>query len=136
MRVFKYVHHSRGHHPRLSTVIWTSGCSIQCKNCFNPSLFDRKAGKWFSPLKILRIIQAGISKGDKNISFVGGEPLDQALGLFMVLVLLRLFSPTYSVTIYSGYTYEKLIKNKMESVFKLKVPLVVDIAVGKNWADC
>lgn len=33
-------------------------------------------------------------------------------------------------------TFKKLIKNKMEHVFKLKVPIVVDIAVGKNWAEC
>lgn len=29
-----------------------------------------------------------------------------------------------------------LIKNAMESVMKLKVPLIVDIEVGKNWKEC
>ncbi len=33
-------------------------------------------------------------------------------------------------------TFKKLIKDKMEHVFKLKVPIIVDIAVGKNWAEC
>lgn len=31
---------------------------------------------------------------------------------------------------------EKLVKSCMESVFTLKVPLVVDVMVGKNWAEC
>jgi DNA polymerase I len=31
---------------------------------------------------------------------------------------------------------QPLIKNAMEQVFKLKVPLIVDIAVGKNWKEC
>ncbi len=31
---------------------------------------------------------------------------------------------------------KSLVKEKMESVMKLKVPLVVDIAVGKNWKEC
>ncbi|MCH9703361.1 MAG: DNA polymerase I [Chlamydiae bacterium] len=31
---------------------------------------------------------------------------------------------------------EKLVKPSMESVFSLKVPLVVDVHIGKNWAEC
>jgi len=33
-------------------------------------------------------------------------------------------------------TLEPLIKNAMEHVLKLKVPLIVDIAIGKNWKEC
>jgi DNA polymerase I len=33
-------------------------------------------------------------------------------------------------------TLEKLVKEHMEKVVKLKVPLVIDIEVGKNWAEC
>ena len=32
--------------------------------------------------------------------------------------------------------FQQLIKEKMEHVFLLKVPLTVEIAVGKNWAEC
>lgn len=32
--------------------------------------------------------------------------------------------------------WEKLVKEKMEHVFKLDVPIEVHIAVGKNWAQC
>ncbi len=28
------------------------------------------------------------------------------------------------------------VKKIMEGVFDLKVPLIVDISVGKNWGDC
>lgn len=30
----------------------------------------------------------------------------------------------------------QLVKEQMESVVKLKVPLVVDISIGKNWGEC
>lgn len=33
-------------------------------------------------------------------------------------------------------TFKKLIKDKMENVIKLQVPLLVDLAVGKNWKEC
>lgn len=32
--------------------------------------------------------------------------------------------------------FEKMIKEKMENVISLKVPLIVDIGVGKNWKEC
>ncbi len=31
---------------------------------------------------------------------------------------------------------EPLVRNIMQSVFKLKVPLIVDINIGKNWKEC
>lgn len=31
---------------------------------------------------------------------------------------------------------EQLVKETMQNVFKLKVPLTVDISVGKNWKEC
>jgi DNA polymerase I len=32
--------------------------------------------------------------------------------------------------------FEKLVKEKMETVLKLNVPIEVHLAVGKNWAEC
>lgn len=31
---------------------------------------------------------------------------------------------------------KSVVKKEMENVFSLKVPLVVDVAIGKNWAEC
>ncbi|MDF2577046.1 MAG: polA [Chlamydiales bacterium] len=31
---------------------------------------------------------------------------------------------------------QKLVKNEMQGVWQLKVPLIIDIAVGKNWEEC
>lgn len=33
-------------------------------------------------------------------------------------------------------TFIPLVKNTMQNVFKLKIPLIVDIAIGKNWKEC
>ncbi len=32
--------------------------------------------------------------------------------------------------------FEKIVKEKMETVLKLNVPIEVHLAVGKNWAEC
>ena len=31
---------------------------------------------------------------------------------------------------------QELVRNKMENIFKLKIPLLVDISIGKNWKEC
>lgn len=31
---------------------------------------------------------------------------------------------------------EKIVKKEMEGIIKLKVPLIVDISIGKNWGEC
>ncbi len=33
-------------------------------------------------------------------------------------------------------TFKKIVKHRMETAAKLKAPLVVDIAIGKNWGEC
>ncbi len=33
-------------------------------------------------------------------------------------------------------TVEPLVKDAMENVFQLKVPLTIDVAIGKNWKEC
>lgn len=33
-------------------------------------------------------------------------------------------------------TFIPLVKNTMQNVFKLKIPLIVDITIGKNWKEC
>ncbi len=33
-------------------------------------------------------------------------------------------------------TVEPLVRKIMENVFKLKIPLIVDISIGKNWKEC
>lgn len=32
--------------------------------------------------------------------------------------------------------FQTFVKEKMETIFPLKVPLIVDIEIGKNWAEC
>jgi DNA polymerase I len=33
-------------------------------------------------------------------------------------------------------SFEKIVKEKMEGVFKFRAPLIVDIEIGKNWKEC
>lgn len=32
--------------------------------------------------------------------------------------------------------FEQIVRESMENVFKLKIPLIVDISIGKNWKEC
>jgi len=42
----------------------------------------------------------------------------------------------FEIPDFEMFSLEPMIRTTMESVFKLKVPLLVDIAIGKNWKEC
>lgn len=42
----------------------------------------------------------------------------------------------FEVSEHQAPNLSKLVKSTMENVFDLKVPLVVDISIGKNWGEC
>lgn len=110
MKIYQHKLSQIAYGPRMNTTVWTSGCSIRCKGCFNPLLFDGSLGKAVSPLYILAVVRKGRAQGDTGLAFVGGEPFDQALGLALTLGLIRLVFPKHILTVYSGYAYPSLMK--------------------------
>lgn len=87
------------------TEIFLYGCNRAimgepCKNCFNPSLWDSsKCMKEYSPLEVAtQIIKYS---PNKYVTFVGGEPLDQAEELGEVCSILKKFN--YHIIVFSSY---------------------------------
>ncbi len=93
MNVARWKHNSYAEGPRANTTFWLSGCSLRCKGCFNPELWDGRLGQKVSLYGILNIIRRGKHKGDRGIAFVGGEPMDQAWPLGRLCWLTRLLFP-------------------------------------------
>lgn len=63
--------------------------------------------------------------------------IDQALKGFKGVMILQIHDELiFEVPDSEVEEISSLVKNKMESVFPLKVPLVVDVEVGKNWKEC
>ena len=99
--------------PGKRTVIWFRGCSIRCKNCINPELWDRDSNSNKS-------IEEVISKiSDDGVTLLGGEPLNQEDIELLIDELKSLNKTIILFTGYSKYSYDdrkKRITDKCDVV--------------------
>jgi len=108
----------------LRFVIFTQGCKLRCPGCHNPGTHDLDAGRLVDVTQIRK-------KWKKNpllhgITISGGEPFLQPKP---VLALIRMaHEDGLNVNIYSGYTYETLIKKDCPYVHQIlkEADLLID----------
>jgi len=115
MKIAEIVLSSNSEGPGKRFVIWLQGCSIGCPNCINPGMLSFDGGKDLSISEIFeKILISKKENGIKGITFLGGEPLDQAE---QVLELLKTLEEIKLNTIlFTGYKYEDLLNKKSEII--------------------
>lgn len=75
LRVARVLHGTVAEGPGRRTAIWVQGCSIRCRGCINPHLFDVNGG---NDVEIASIVDEAVRSGDEGVTLLGGEPFDQA----------------------------------------------------------
>lgn len=91
-------------------VVFTQGCPHHCKGCHNPQTHDFNGGKIASIDGIAKdIMKNPLLRG---VTISGGEPFEQAKA---VVKLLSKLDKKLDVMVYTGYTYEYLVKNSNET---------------------
>lgn len=111
--------------PGIRTSFFVTGCSLNCKNCFNKEYQDHNFGeKWTSDTTKVLISYLK----DPNVSgltILGGEPFENLDGLVDIVKMIRK-EIDKSIWIYSGYTFEILIRiEKARELLKL-IDVLVD----------
>ncbi|MEG0366046.1 MAG: anaerobic ribonucleoside-triphosphate reductase activating protein [Coprobacillus sp.] len=106
LRTYGKVNDSIVDGPGLRYSIFTQGCLHQCVGCHNPKSHDINGG-------YLEDIQTFINDIENNplldgVTISGGEPFLQPLPLIELLSILR--KKGIHIMIYSGYTFEEIIK--------------------------
>ena len=94
--------------PGVRVSIFMQGCSLNCKNCFNPETHDFNGGKDFDDSTIDRILKLCDNENVEGLSILGGEPFDQGEHFYWFLQRLR-HEVGKPIFVWSGYTYEQLI---------------------------
>jgi anaerobic ribonucleoside-triphosphate reductase activating protein len=61
--------------PGLRAAVWVQGCSIRCRGCINPHLFDSRGGEVHEPIGL---VGRAVAHGCEGLTLLGGEPFDQA----------------------------------------------------------
>lgn len=100
--------------PGVSLSFFTQGCPHRCKGCQNPETWFFDGGKEFTT-ETLSSIVAGLTANNihRTLCIMGGEPLCQE-NLFLVHLIIDTVKKELSNTkvyIWTGYTYEELLKS-------------------------
>ncbi|MBL9038919.1 MAG: radical SAM protein [Archangium sp.] len=105
LRLAQVVPDTEAEGPGRRFAVWVQGCSLRCPGCCNPEMFVHGAGGEVVSAEALarRVLAVPALEG---VSFLGGEPFEQAAGLAEVAARVR--SAGLSVMVYSGYTLAEL----------------------------
>ena len=112
--------------PGLRAVIWTQGCSHNCKGCQNPGTHDFNGGG-LVPIKMVcdAIDELEYHTG---VTFSGGDPMFQPVACNEIAKYAK--SKGYNIWVYTGFTFEELIemseKNPIYAEFLHNIDVLVD----------
>ena len=98
--------------PGKRTVIWFRGCSIRCKNCINPELWNREESAYKSVDEVLNLIT------DDGVTLLGGEPLDQE---DLEELIDKIKIQNKSIILFTGYSIKNYDDNKKRITSKCDV---------------
>jgi anaerobic ribonucleoside-triphosphate reductase activating protein len=106
LRVAAIVDDTRAEGPGRRWALWVQGCSIRCPECCNPEMFDERRGEPRALDELAARIAEARGRGVEGVTFLGGEPFEQAAGLTALARHARGLAMT--VMVFSGYTLEQL----------------------------
>lgn len=110
LNISGFVERSRVNGPGTRFVLWAQGCSIGCKECFNPHTWDASPKNLISVNDMAKKILD--TPGIDGVSFTGGEPFEQASALANLGHLL--WQKELTVVTFTGYTLEQLKQENRE----------------------
>lgn len=99
--------------PGLCVSFFTQGCPHHCPGCHNPGTWAFDGGKEFTNDTLHKILEGLTAQGIKrNLCIMGGEPLCEANAFLVNLILQEVKHklPEVKIYIWSGYTYEELLR--------------------------
>lgn len=124
LRIAGVVKESTVDGPGFRYVVFTQGCPHKCEGCHNPETHDNKGGTLVNIQEIANDIKKNPLLAGVTIS--GGDPFVQA---GQVAKLLDLLDKKLSVIVYTGFTYEYLLKNADENNKYMDLLEKVDILI-------
>ncbi|HHX73490.1 MAG TPA: anaerobic ribonucleoside-triphosphate reductase activating protein, partial [Firmicutes bacterium] len=92
--------------PGVRTVVFTQGCHHNCPGCHNPQTHDPQGGRLADINELAAEILS--DKHVRGVTFSGGESFLQPRALAALARLLK--SRQIHLVVYSGYTFEELLK--------------------------
>ncbi len=102
MRIHSTVDNSRVNGPGRRGVLWVQGCSLECRECWNPETHARDIGREMDHAQLMQWVDS--LRDIDGITISGGEPMQQADELGVFLYGVRTFFPRLTMGMFSGYS--------------------------------
>ncbi len=125
MRYAQIRKHDVANGPGVRTTIFVTGCTLGCKDCFNKEYQDFEFGTIWTEKETKEILEYLDSEIVEGLTILGGEPFDNAKDLVKIVSEIR-SKTKKSIWIFSGYTFEKLAKDKINQELLKQCDVLVD----------
>ncbi len=111
--------------PGLRAVLWTQGCSHHCKGCQNPQTWDFNGGGLVPITEVFKAIDE--LEYHTGLTLSGGDPLYQVSECLEIVKYAR--KKGLDIWVYTGFTWEELMKMAQEKKVYLDFLKLVDVLV-------
>ncbi len=97
----------------IRTSIFVTGCTHHCPECFNEEYQDFNAGSLWTDEETEKVIKYLEDDQVEGLTLLGGEPFQNAQSLTEIVKEIKKHSDK-SIWVYSGYTYDQIIKDPVK----------------------
>ena len=129
--ILNIIHDTMVDGPGFRTSIYCAGCPNHCPECHNPQSWDINHGTMTSTEEIMKEI---MSDPFANVTFSGGDPMFQAAGFAELAREIRKQS-NKTIWCFTGFTFEKLLKNPQQKELLQLIDVLVDGPYMKEYRD-
>lgn len=108
---------------------FSQGCKHHCKDCFNKETWDFNGGKELTKevIEEMFFVLKTYNNYYNGISLLGGDPLDNLkVSNFIIDRFREEFKDTKTIWIWSGYTFEEILKDNDKLKTLKKCNILVD----------
>ena len=124
IRIHRYIPRTRAEGPGMRFTIWVQGCHNGCPGCYSTALWDENGGTAVSADALIGQIRQ--AKDIEGITFLGGEPMEQAEALTRIAEAAH--GMGLSVLTFTGLIYEDILARNDTRQLKLlsQTDLLID----------
>lgn len=121
----------------LRIVLWLSGCEHHCPECQNPQTWDPKSGIEFDAYALIELLEDLDHDYISGLTLSGGDPFhkDNLFGTAALCGAVRLWYPSKTIWIYTGYLFEDLLNDPDRKDILNSIDILVDGRFEKDKAD-